>query len=173
MINPSPHNLLVNRKKTASARGRRADPHHLALVLEGGGMRGIVSVAMASAFEERGLLPAFDSIHGSSAGACGGAYFAAGQATLGTTVYYEDINNHNFINLVRPALGRPIMNLDFLIVHIMQHVKPLRIDRILSAPGLVSVVATDVKSGAERIFHTFRDKTHFFQVLKASICLPL
>lgn len=136
-------------------------------------MRGIVSVAMASAFEDRGLLTAFDSIHGSSAGACGGAYFAAGQARLGTTVYFEDINNRNFINLGRPLLGQPIMKLDFLINHVMQHVKPLNVDKLLDAPGFMSVVATNAETGAERIFHTFHDKQQFFRILKASICLPI
>ena len=82
--------LLRLRQDTASACGNRADPYHLALVIEGGGMRGVVSGGMVSALEERALLRCFDSVHGSSAGACAGAYFVAGQARLGTRIFYED-----------------------------------------------------------------------------------
>ena len=37
-------------------------------------------------------------VYGSSAGAINAAYFLAGQAAVGTTIYYEDINNSRFIN---------------------------------------------------------------------------
>jgi predicted patatin/cPLA2 family phospholipase len=102
------------RQETHSTRSRRADPHHLALVIEGGGMRGVVSGGMVTALEARGLLDCFDSIHGSSAGACAGAYFLAGQARLGTRIYYEDINNKRFIDRWRPWIGRPNYERAFL-----------------------------------------------------------
>ena len=54
-------------------------------------------------------------MYGSSAGAINAAYFLAGQARLGTTIYYEDINNAQFIDLLRPLRGRPIVDLGFLL----------------------------------------------------------
>ena len=66
-------------------------------------MRGVVSAGMVSALEELGLTHAFDAVYGSSAGAINAAYFLAGQARLGTTIYYEDINNARFIDLAAPA----------------------------------------------------------------------
>jgi predicted patatin/cPLA2 family phospholipase len=159
--------------KSGSTRGNRTDGLHLALVLEGGGMRGVISVAMASAFEERGCLPAFDSVHGSSAGACGAAYFAAGQASVGARIYFEDINNKRFIDPYRPLLGRPIMNKDFLIDYVMTEVKPLDASPIAAAPGFLNVVATRVETGEAQIFQSFKDKGDILAVLKASICLPI
>ena len=61
------------------------------------------------------LTDAFDAVYGSSAGAINAAYFLAGQARLGTTIYYEDINNARFISLLRVLGGRPIVNLGFLL----------------------------------------------------------
>jgi len=60
---------------------------HLALVIEGGGMRGAVSAGMAAALSTLDLLDAFDSIHGSSAGAIVGAYLVSRQ--LCTDIYTD------------------------------------------------------------------------------------
>ena len=49
---------------TRARRGARADGATLALVIEGGGMRGVVSSAMAAAIEARGLTPCFDLVAG-------------------------------------------------------------------------------------------------------------
>jgi predicted patatin/cPLA2 family phospholipase len=169
----SVRHLLQQRQKTRSSRGQRADPYHLALVIEGGGMRGVVAGGMVTALEARGLLGCFDSIHGSSAGACAGAYFLAGQARLGTRIYYEDINNKRFINLWRPWIGRPTMNTHFLIDHVMRVDKPLDVSRILATRDVLHIVATDADSGEGRVYNRFRDAEHFFSVLKGSITIPV
>jgi predicted patatin/cPLA2 family phospholipase len=165
--------LLRMRRETHSIRKHRADPHHLALVIEGGGMRGVVASAMATALQERRLLNAFDSIHGSSAGACAGAYFLAGPADLSARTYYEDINNRRFINRWRPSIGRPILNTHFLIDHVLRVVKPLDVNQILAAGDILHVVTTDAQSGEARIYNRFRDIEHFFAILKASITIPI
>jgi predicted patatin/cPLA2 family phospholipase len=168
-----PLELLALRRSDKSDRNHRRDPAHLALVLEGGGMRGVVSVAMAAALEELGYYEAFDSVHGASAGACNGAYFATRQAGIGTTVYYEDVNNKRFIDLMRWVRGRPIMDTDFLINKILRKRKPLDVGALINAPGLMHVVLTDIESLKSESISMFRDADDFFSVLKASICLPL
>jgi predicted patatin/cPLA2 family phospholipase len=165
--------LLRVRRETKSCRGRRSDPHHLALVIEGGGMRGVVSGGMISALEAEGFLHCFDSVHGSSAGACAGAYFIAGQARLGTQIYYEDVNNSRFINRWRPFIGRPIMNTHFLIDEVMHVMKPLDVGRVLATNGMLHVVATDAETGEGRTYAQFRDAAHFFSVLKGTITIPI
>lgn len=173
MLDISPRDLLLARTQKPSARGARDDSAHLAIVLEGGGMRGVVSVAMSSTFEERGHLALFDSVHGSSAGACGGTYFASGQATYGAAVYYEDINNKKFINLFRPLWGQPIMRKEFLVDHVFRRVKPLAVDRILDNPGFLHIVLTDARTGKGVVLNQFRDAKHLFDALRATICLPI
>jgi predicted patatin/cPLA2 family phospholipase len=136
-------------------------------------MRGVVGGGMVSALEERGLLGCFDTVHGSSAGACVGAYFVAGQARLGTRIYYEDINNRKFIDPKRLWMGRAIMNTHFLIDEVMRSAKPLAVDRIVGNPGLVHIVATDGNTGESREFSKFPDAEYFFKVLKGSITIPI
>ena len=53
-------------------------------------MRGIVSAGMVTALEHLALRDVFDAVYGASAGAMNGAYFVAGQAAYGTTIYYEN-----------------------------------------------------------------------------------
>ena len=81
--------IVRERVKSKSKPGNRQerDSHHLALVIEGGGMRGSVSAGMAAALSTLDLLDAFDSIHGSSAGAIVGAYLVSRQ--LCTDVYTD------------------------------------------------------------------------------------
>jgi hypothetical protein len=68
--------VLADRVASRSTPGRRAahDTHHVALAIEGGGLRGAVCSGMAAAIATLGLTDAFDSVWGSSAGAVIGAY---------------------------------------------------------------------------------------------------
>ncbi|KAL9184591.1 hypothetical protein ACHAXT_012561 [Thalassiosira profunda] len=80
--------IVRERVATKSKPGQRQPPAsgdvipHLALVIEGGGMRGAVSAGMAAALSTLDLLDAFDSIHGSSAGAIVGAYVCSRQLSV-------------------------------------------------------------------------------------------
>jgi predicted patatin/cPLA2 family phospholipase len=169
----SVRDLLRARREEGTLRNARADPHHLALVIEGGGMRGVVAGGMVSALEDLGLLNCFDSIYGSSAGACAGAYFLAGQAKFGTRIYYEDINNKSFIDIWRGLIGRPIMSTAFLIDHVMRVNKPLNVDEIRRHPGVLHIVATKASTGEPVVYSRFSDTEDFFRKLKASISIPV
>ena len=72
--------VLLERLGAGSQPGVRRDGHRVALVLEGGGMRGVVSAGMTAALERYGLTPCFDLVVGSSAGAINGAALIAGVA---------------------------------------------------------------------------------------------
>ncbi len=98
--------LVRERVLTKSKPGRRLqgssspsiDTPHLALVIEGGGMRGAVSAGMAAALSTLDLLDAFDSIHGSSAGSIVGAYLVSRQLCMDV---YTD---------VMPAAGKKFVS---------------------------------------------------------------
>ena len=76
--------LLAQRVATNSTPGNRAkgDTAHLALAIEGGGMRGSVSAGMAAAIATLGLTDAFDSVYGSSAGSIVGSYMISRQMCI-------------------------------------------------------------------------------------------
>ena len=164
--------LLLARR----ARGSRA-PHgdgaRIALAIEGGAMRGVVSAGMVSALEELGLTHAFDAVFGSSAGAINGAYFLAGQAVLGTGIYSEDINNRSFIDLARPLRGRPIVDLGFLLNDVARRRKPLKVDRVLSSPAPLVVMATDVAGASRAALKGFADGDALLIALRAGATMPI
>ena len=60
--------------------GARTDSKRIALVIEGGAMRGVVSAGMTAAIEQLGFTDCFDEVHGASAGAFAGTFLLAGQA---------------------------------------------------------------------------------------------
>src|SRR5262245_49099238 len=141
--------VIRARRHSGSRPGHRepGDRHRLALCVEGGAMRGVVSGAMVAALEGLGLLDVFDVIYGSSAGAMNAAFFVAGQAAFGTTIYYENINNRRFINLARPAVGRPVLNLDFLVWDVMCRDKALDSAQVVR-DGRLKIVATNAQTAA-------------------------
>ncbi|MEL6377285.1 MAG: patatin-like phospholipase family protein, partial [Pseudomonadota bacterium] len=75
--------VLWRRHATNYINQSYSDDEHVALVVEGGGMRGVAAGGMVSAIEDLGLTHMFDSVHGSSAGAAAGAFLACGQANFG------------------------------------------------------------------------------------------
>lgn len=136
-------------------------------------MRGVVSAGMVSALEELGMTHAFDAVYGSSAGAINAAYFLAGQARLGTTIYYEDINNRHFIDVRRPLVGRPIVDLGFLINTVAKRRKTLDAARVLAAPSPLTVMATDAASAARAALHQFDGVESLFEALRAGATMPV
>jgi predicted patatin/cPLA2 family phospholipase len=149
------------------------DGARIALAIEGGGMRGVVSAGMVAGLEALGLTNAFDAVFGSSAGALNGAYFLAGQAAFGATIYSEDINNRAFIHLGRPLRGRSIVNLEFLIDDVAVRRKTLDIARVLASPTPLYVLATDVETGRATVFDRFEDARSLLDALRAGARMPV
>ncbi len=136
-------------------------------------MRGVVSAGMVWALEDLGYTHAFDAVYGSSAGAINSAYFLAGQAGLGTTIYYEDINNRSFISLGRPFRGRPIVDLGFLLDDVACNRKRLDVDRVLQSPTPLSVLATDIHTRRSVSFGAFTDARQLLDALRAGATMPI
>ena len=136
-------------------------------------MRGVLSAGMVWALEDLGLIDAFDAVYGSSAGAINAAYFLGGQAGVGTTIYYEDINNAHFIDLARALYGRPIVNLAFLLDDVAVRRKRLEVDRVLSSPTPLTVIATDVDTQTARALGPFHDAGRLFGALRAGATMPV
>ena len=136
-------------------------------------MRGVVSAGMVVALEQLDLLHVFDRVYGSSAGAMNGAFFVAGQAAFGTTIYYENINNTRFVN-VRRALGRrPVLDLDFLVWDVMCGPKRLDVERILESPVGLHALATHTGTGDRTVFGTWSDRADFLACLRAGASMPV
>jgi len=158
-----------------SRRGYPAPPdtrngRKLALLVEGGGMRGVCSAGGLVALDALGLRNAFDEIYASSAGAMNVAYMLSGQATFGIQIYYKNVNNKNFINFGR--LNK-IVDIDYLFDSVVSRIRPLDTKKLLDAPsdfyiGLFNKIA------AETVVLKAQDfPKEILSILKASTALPV
>src|SRR5581483_5782236 len=86
------HHVLGNSQEA------KASAVKLALVVEGGGMRGIYSGGVMVSMEELGLSGVFDNVYGESAGGPNCCYFLSGQGKLGIRIYLEDLPSRKFVN---------------------------------------------------------------------------
>jgi predicted patatin/cPLA2 family phospholipase len=164
---------ILQRRVARGSRPPHDDGARVALVIEGGAMRGVISAGMVSAMEELGLAGVFDAVYGSSAGAINGAYFLAGQAAVGTRIYYEDINNRRFIDLRRAVRGRAIVDLGFLLDDVAVHRKRLDVGRLLDARPALSVMATDVETERAVTLAGFDAPAGLFSALRAGATMPV
>lgn len=157
------------------ARGGRPpfdDDCRIALVSEGGAMRGVIAGGMVSAIEAAGMTGCFDLMIGSSAGACALAYLRAGQARFGTRIFYEDINNRHFIDHRRPLKGKPIVDIDFLVDRVFSEIK--RLDcRAIGGPGAaLYATVTDVGAASTDLLGGFTDRPRAMEILRATTRMP-
>jgi predicted patatin/cPLA2 family phospholipase len=164
---------LLRARRARRSRPPHADGASIALVVEGGAMRGVISAGMVWALEDLGYGEAFDAVYGSSAGAINAAYFLAGQAGLGTTIYFEDINNDRFIRLARALAGRPIVSLGYLLDDVAVRRKRLEVDRVLASATPLTVLATDVDTERASALGSFSNAAQLFGALRASATMPV
>ncbi len=165
--------LLSRRLADRSEPGQRHDGFRLALVVEGGALRGVVSCAMLWALEEAGFLPCFDMAVGCSAGAMNAAAFLSGVAGACTREYAGAYRSRRFIHPGRVLLGRPIMDLPFSLDYSSAILDAGRHQRVLESPIPLHCVATDVDRARRGLLSDFADLAELKQALLASSCMPL
>jgi predicted patatin/cPLA2 family phospholipase len=165
--------LIVDRIGSGSRPGERRDGAVVALVAEGGGMRGVVSGGMVTALHELGARDAFDVVVGTSAGALAGAYFLADQPALGTSIYYEDLVTGEFINWRRALRGGDLMSVDFLLDVVMRERKVLDTEAVLRSTTPLHAVVTRVADYQSVTLGSFVGEAEMREALRASARIPL
>ncbi len=140
------------------------------LVVQGGGMRGIYSMAALMALEECGLGRSFDHVFGSSAGAINGAYMLAGQAKLAVTVYLDDISNRNFVDFFRI---RRIVDIDFLVDQVLKKHKALDVQKVMSSASTLHIVLTDYITSEAVVRTNKNTELDLMEALRATAAMPI
>ena len=163
------YGVLLERAGTRP--GRRPDPHVVALVVEGGGMRGAVAAGMALVLEAAGLMQSFDRVYGCSSGALTGCFAAAGQASVWATSF-EDCASRDFIDPSRAFRGGPLLDLDFLFEEVIGRRRPLSDAGRSAGPELraVAVSATDAEL---RVLGDFESTADQLAAVRASCSIPV
>jgi len=166
--------LILRRAREGSRPGQRKDKAKLGLVVEGGGMRGVISGAMLMALHTMGFKDTFDAVYGASAGAINATYFLSGEPH-GLKIYGEDLTGTRFIDvrtLLSPAGGIGFMKLDYLVDFVMRKVKPLNWQAVLDSPVPLKVVASSLDELQPLLLERFEDDTDLAQCIKASAAVP-
>jgi predicted patatin/cPLA2 family phospholipase len=150
--------------------GAAKDSRKLGLIVEGGGMRGVISAGALLGLEELGFTDVFDEVYGASAGAVNAAYFLAGQAAYGTTIYYQDINNLRFINGLRL---RKVLDIDYLFDTVIPRVKPLNVERVLASQSQLFISIAEARTGDGFLGNASKSGVPLLTLLKASTAMPV
>ena len=144
----APHEVLralAARVAAGSQPGARSDGFRIALAIEGGGMRGVISAGMALALHELGLVPAFDAVYGTSAGAITGAWLLS--RPEGLLGWAEPAYAKTLIRRSALLRGRPVVDIRALIEDLYQTTFPMDFVAVLANPVELHPLATDAATG--------------------------
>jgi predicted patatin/cPLA2 family phospholipase len=166
--------LIAARVADASPPGARADASRLALVIEGGGMRGAITGGMALALEELGLTNVFDDVYGSSAGALNGTWLVGGAAASGMPGWTDPELRTATIRRRNLLRGRALIDGAYLTEVIYEELTPMPFERVLASPIGLHPIATDAQTGASADLAPYvTDRGTLKLALRASTALPL
>jgi predicted patatin/cPLA2 family phospholipase len=163
--------LLLDRAAAHSHPRRRTDHHVVALVVEGGGMRGAVAAGMALVLEAAGLMSSFDRVYGCSSGALTGGFAAAGQASLWATSF-EDCACRAFVDPSRALRGGPMVDLDFLFHEVIARRRPLSEAGLAVGPEVRAVTVSSSRAEL-RVLRDFESAGDLLGAARASCSIPV
>ncbi len=153
--------------------GRSGFPQKKALIIEGGGMRGVFLAGVLQGFHDRKYFP-WKMISGSSAGALTGTTYASGQIHLSRDAFFTKLLTGEFINfgnIIR--FDRHIMDLDWMINTILLQDEKLDIKALKkTCPVYITGTLCTPNELPKRVyFDSHRDD--ILTVLKATAALPV
>jgi predicted patatin/cPLA2 family phospholipase len=163
--------VLRERAAAGSLPGARDDPHRVALALEGGGMRGVVSAAMTAALERLELTRCFDLVVGASAGAINGAALLAGSARQGAAAYCGPLASRSFVNPAKLLRGKPVIDVN----QILDYAAGLDAaghERVAGSGIALHCIAVDVESARPVVLTGMRSQRELWDALLASSRMP-
>jgi predicted patatin/cPLA2 family phospholipase len=166
--------LLRDRRQQGSTPGHRRDDARVVLLVEGGSSRGAYSSGMTIAIEQLGLLPSFDAVYGSSAGALNAAWLLCGRAESTKHAWWDPAIMRTTINPRRALRRQPVVDTRFLVHTVYTEIMPMGFQEILDSPVEFHPIATDTRTGrAVDLHEQVRDQAGLQAALRASTAMPL
>ncbi|MFC5992634.1 patatin family protein [Pseudonocardia hispaniensis] len=163
---------LLCRRAAGSRPGARTDPHRIALVVGGGGMRGAYAGGMVQALQEAGLAECFDVVYGASAGAFVGSALVLGRGRDAARIFPDDMACKQFIDPRRLGTRGPMVSLDYLIDEVLVHTKPADWDALLESPVPVRIVVTDADDMRPHVFERLPSVLTWKRAMRATATIP-
>ncbi len=135
-------------------------------------MRGTVSAGMALALHELGLVPAFDAVYGSSAGAITGAWLLS-STPEGLRGWADPDYARTLIRWSALLRGRPVVDVHTLVEVVYQTEFPMDFDSVLASQVEYHPLGTDAETGESTDLRPLiADPVELRLALRASASLP-
>jgi predicted patatin/cPLA2 family phospholipase len=166
--------VMLQRLRAGTTPGLHEDGHRVALVIEGGGMRGVYVGGMAKALGALGLRNSLDEILAVSAGAYTGTGLVCDRTDHLARAYYDDLAVGAFVDYRRMLSGRgPLVSLDFLLDKVMIDKHGFEWGALLGSDLPLRPVATALDTLSASVLVDLRDASDWRQALLASSRIPL
>ncbi len=140
-----------------------------ALILEGGGFRGIYSAGILDYFLENKI--EFPYVVGVSMGACNGSCYISKQIGRNLEVPYTFINDSRYISYIRLLQKGEIFGINFIFHEIPAKYIPFDFETFKKSRQKFLTVVTDCETGKAEYFQDY-DDVSLMDALGASISLP-
>jgi predicted patatin/cPLA2 family phospholipase len=171
-VNQAAAIAAIRARASLGKAGGCADGRKLALVVEGGGMRGVCSGGGIIALEDLRLTNVFDHVYGTSAGVMNASYFLSGQARMGIRIYFEDMIRREVVNMLR--FWR-VFDVARLFDRAVLASKRLDLDAILRSPSKLFIAALEKETALPVLFdaHALGTEALLLSALRAATAIPV
>ena len=165
--------VLESRRRESSRPCARDDPHRVALVVEGGGMRGAYVGGMIAALNDHGLRDSFDEVYAVSSGAFSAAGLVLESTEHAIRVYADDLARSAFLSWRRFASRRgPLVSLDLLVDEVLER-RGFRWSALTDASIPLQAVATPLDTMRAEALGGFATVEDWKLALRASATIPV
>ena len=141
-----------------------------ALVLEGGGLRGVFTCGVLDCFMNHGLR--FPFTVGVSAGACNGLSYMSGQRGRAKKSNIDLMDEHHYVGFKYLLTQRCIMDFKLLFEDFPEKIIPYDYDAYFSNPDRFVLVTTNCLTGKAEYFEEKTSSERVMDIVRASSSLP-
>ena len=141
-----------------------------ALILEGGGMRGVFTCGVLDNFMDRGIR--FPFTIGVSAGACNGLSYMSGQKGRARYSNIDLLEKYRYVGFKYLITKRNIMDFDLLFHTFPEQIIPFDYEALAKCTQDFEMVTTSCRTGKACYFNEKNDPKRIIDIVKASSSLP-
>lgn len=151
--------------------GIKDSSRKLALVLEGGAMRGVYTCGSLLGMELAGCFAVFDEIFASSAGIMNAAHFLAGDGLVRSGTYPRALAKRAFYNPWRPWR---MVDARYVTRKVLRHLEPLDMEKLRRSRVPLWLTMTDVREARGVVLsHQTLTLAETWEALEGAIFMPL
>lgn len=141
-----------------------------ALVLEGGGMRGVFTCGVLDNFMDRGIQ--FPYVIGVSAGACNGLSYMSGQRGRAKFSNIDLLEKYRYIGIRHLLKDHNILDSNLLFNEFPNRILPYDYEAYFHSEGRFVMVTTNCRTGRAEYFEDKSNPERIISIVKASSSLP-